>query len=95
MKQNNDTITVPVDDFGGLLNSVIRYSLGRRTYVVSDTCNIIRKNISVLDDRTIGCAERDIREASDYGANIDQQEWIEVLQILRDEQKKRGLTPWN
>lgn len=95
MRQSNNTITIPIDDFGGLLNCAIRYSLGRKTYVVSDTCNIIRKNISVLDDRTIGCAERDIREAGDYGADIDKQEWIEALQILRDEQKKRGLAPWN
>ena len=51
------------DDRGSLLISAVRYALGRRTYVVSDTCRIARMALHEVTDATRAIIGRDIREA--------------------------------
>ena len=70
------------DDRGSLLISAIRYALGRRTYVVSDTCRIARMALHETTDETRAIIGRDIRMAlarGQCGDDIDDREWRALL----------------
>ena len=41
------------DDFGCIVNSAVRYALGRYTYMPGVVMNFVRKYMRVLDSRTI------------------------------------------
>ena len=87
---------VEIDEtFGMMMGSAVRYALGRQTYIVSTTTQYVNHLLPQLDDRTISCMERDIREAPSYGHDsIDKPEWMRLLTALQDEMKKRNLKPW-
>ena len=51
------------NDFGCIINSALRYSITRKTYMPEVTVNFIRKYIDVLDGRTLIVAIRDIESA--------------------------------
>lgn len=76
-------VTLSVDNASMLLVSAVRYALGRRTYIVSWTCDMIRviaPNLS-LEQREV--LIRDIRECKDYGDTCDMQDWKSVLRWLK------------
>ena len=88
--------TTPIDDlFGEMMTWAVRYALGRRTYAVSDTCGYISPIISKLDDRTICCMQRDIREQKDYGDPCDKDAWLRLKNKLDAEIYSRGLREWS
>ena len=39
------------DDFGCVINSAVRYAIGRHTYMPGVVCNFVRKYMDVLDTR--------------------------------------------
>ena len=45
------------DDFGCIVNSAVRYALGRYTYMPGVVMNFVRKYMRVLDSRTIHVIE--------------------------------------
>lgn len=54
------------DDFGCMINSALRYAIGRETYMPSTVMAYVRRNIHVMDSRTIYVMIEDIeRELSD------------------------------
>ena len=54
------------NDFGCIINSAVRYSLGRSSYMPSTTVRFVLRNLMVLDTRTIVVMIRDIdRELAD------------------------------
>lgn len=54
------------DDFGCMVNSALRYAIGRETYMPSTVMSFVRRNIHVMDSRTIYVMIEDIeRELSD------------------------------
>lgn len=72
------------DDFGCVINSAVRYAIGRHTYMPGVVCNFVRKYMDVLDTRTIDVMIEDITSELKFG--IDQEElWIS----LRDDLVKR------
>lgn len=84
--------TVPVDDhLGEMLNWAVRYSLGRRTYAVMDTCNYIKPLIPFLTNRTLWCMTRDIieQERHGYGDECDKEYWMMILDAANEEITKR------
>lgn len=84
--------TVPVNDhLGEMLNWAVRYSLGRRTYAVMDTCNYIKPLIKDLSNRTLYCMLRDIKDQKKdgYGDQCDIDNWMELLDLIDKELARR------
>ena len=69
------------EDFGCIINSALRYAIGRHTYMPGVVRDFIRKYISVLDARTLTVAIRDIDAELRTGTLDEANEW----QRLRDE----------
>lgn len=78
LKFNGDLL-----DTSMLLVSAERYALGRRTYIVSWTCNVIKNNLHLLTEKDKDVMIRDIESAVNYGDSCDEKEWKELLRILR------------
>lgn len=73
------------EDISMILVSAERYALGRRTYIVQWTCEIIKKNMHLLSGKDKAVMIRDIETAISYGDECDKQEWMNLLQMLRKE----------
>lgn len=85
------------EDFSEMMVSAVRYALGRKTYIVSDTVRYIIPLLICLSDKAICCMERDIREGfatNNVGDVCDATEWDKLVQKLRIEIGKRGLDLW-
>ena len=55
--------TIFDDDFGCIINSAVRYSLGRYTYMPSTVAEFVLKYLNYLDNKTISVMICDIDEA--------------------------------
>lgn len=69
------------DDFGCIINSALRYSINRHTYMPGVVVNFIRKYINILDTKTIDIAIKDIEEELKADNFDDPEMW----QKLKDE----------
>lgn len=76
------------EDVSMMLVSAERYALGRRTYIVGWTCDIIKKNIHLLSEKDKEVMIRDIENSISYGDECDKQEWVLLLKKLRKENSK-------
>lgn len=75
-----------------LLLCSARYALGRRTYIVSEVCGLVRSLGRNADAHTLGIIARDIREERDRGERIprlktlgddcDARDWLSLLEWL-------------
>lgn len=105
---DDETEYLPLnDDLNQMLMSAVRYALGRRTYIVSATCDYVSALIPKLSDQAICVMERDIREQDNwtrqlgdgtvidgYGDEVDRKDWMVLLLKLQVEMTKRNLKPW-
>ena len=73
------------EDISMVLVSAERYALGRRTYIVKWTCEVIRNNLHLLSQKDRQVMIRDIKEANNYGDTWDKKEWMELLRVLERE----------
>lgn len=80
------------EDISMMLVSAERYALGRRTYNVEWTCEIIKKNMHLLSDKDKKIMIRDLENPISYGDECDKQEWIILLEMLRKEIKNVKVT---
>lgn len=80
------------EDISMMLVSAERYALGRRTYIVGWTCEIIKKNMHLLSGKDKAVMIRDIETAISYGDECDKQEWMILLEKLRKEIKNVKVT---
>lgn len=71
-------------DLSMLLVSAERYALGRRTYIVSWTCDVIKNNLHLLTKKDKDVMIRDIENAVDYGDSCDEREWKKLLKVLKE-----------
>ena len=76
------------DDFGCIINSAVRYSLGRSSYMPSTTVKFVLKYIMVLDVRTITVMIEDIDRSL-----VDEQlpykdTWLSLKFALEDRLEK-------
>ena len=71
-------------DLSMLLLSAERYALGRRTYIVKWTCEVITNNINNLLDRDKQVMIKDIEECKDYGDMCDKAQWLKLLDRLKE-----------
>ena len=75
------------EDMSMILVSAARYALGRRTYIVQWTCEIIDENMQLLSEKDKEVMIRDIEQAYSYGDECDKQMWMLLLEKLRKENK--------
>lgn len=80
------------EDISMMLVSAERYALGRRTYIVGWTYEIIKKNMHLLSDKDKKIMIRDLENPISYGDECDKQEWIILLEMLRKEIKNVKVT---
>ena len=79
------------DDFGCIINSAVRYAIGRHTYMPGVVCNFVRKYINILDMKTIEVMIEDINQELKLG--IDQESlWIGLRGKLIE--RKNGMKKW-
>ena len=89
----NDVVLCPAhwfdfcfdNDFGCIVNSALRYAIGRHTYMPGVVRDFIRKYMNVLDSRTLVVAIRDIDEELRLGGLDEANEWS----LLRSELQAR------
>lgn len=87
-----DTIPLRRETAGALLLSAIRYALGRRTYIVSETAGWIRYLAPQLDTGDLKLLIRNIedQERCGYGHSCDERDWREALAFVADLLRERG-----
>lgn len=82
-----------IDDLGSVLICAVRYCIGRRTYMPMVVIDFIVPLLPILNDTTILCMERDVREANNYGdSNIDYPGWMNFLGKIHSEIDRRNKT---
>ena len=72
------------EDISAMLIGAERYALGRRTYIVSWTCEFIANNMHLLTEKDKGVMIRDIENAISYGDECDEACWKSLLKKLLD-----------
>ena len=73
------------EDISMILVSTERYALGRRTYIVKWSCEVIRNNLHLLSQKDRQVMIRDIKGANNYGDTWDKEKWMELLRVLESE----------
>lgn len=76
-----------------MLISAVRYALGRRSYIVGDTCDFVRSIRGKLSDNCRRIIIRDIEEeleryhsfGTTCGMECDEQSWLRLLEVLKSE----------
>lgn len=79
------------DDLSMLFLSAERNALGRATYIVNWTCEVIANNLDLITLKDKKVMIRDIKEASYLGWECDKRDWMNLLEILekRVEEEER------
>lgn len=75
-------MTIEAPDF--LIVNAVRYAIGRRSVVTSDTADWLRANWSSLPDAVQAWIRSDVEEAfkrDDLGDDCDRREWEKVREL--------------
>ncbi len=70
------------DDFGCIINSALRYSIRRHTYMPGTVVDFIRKYLNILDTKTIEVAVEDIKKALEMNEVDDPAMWTSLKNDL-------------
>ena len=73
-----------LEDISAMLVGAERYALGRRTGIVSWTCEFIANNMHLLTEKDKRVMIRDIEKAYDYGDKCDERDWKLLLNKLKE-----------
>ena len=86
------------DDFGCIINSALRYAIGRHTYMPGVVVDFVRKYMKVLDSKTIDVAIKDIDRELELN-NVDEPTMWQKLKVeliarlaYLNESKKQSLS---
>lgn len=73
------------DNFGCIINSALRYSIGRHTYMPSVVAGFVRKYMSILDTKTIGIMVEDIDREPEFDEKLDYRDlWVSLQSDLKN-----------
>lgn len=72
-----------IQDISMILVSAERYALGRQTYIVSWTCELIKKNLHLITKKDKQVMIEDIEKCENFGNYIDELCWLKLLEILK------------
>lgn len=82
------SVSVPCDDrFSEMMVSAVRYALGRRNYIVSDTVSYIKHVLPYLTRNDIHVIYTDIVEAESedrLGDDCDVHNWLFLKKCIED-----------
>lgn len=70
------------DDFGCIINSALRYAIGRHTYMPGVVVDFIRKYINIIDTKTIDVAIKDIECELKRNNVGDPEMWLSLKREL-------------
>jgi hypothetical protein len=65
--------------------SSFRYALGRMTYIVGETADFLNSYKDQLTPNTKALIIREIEEAKGLGMKIDEEDWLRLRDILKQE----------
>lgn len=85
MELNN--IEISSFNLNTLIICSFRYALGRKTYIVSDICDLIMKYYSDLQPHIVDRICKEINQAletNNYGMEMDKDIWKELLTKLTE-----------
>ena len=85
-------ITITAQEFQKLIIESVRYTLCRRSYVVEETNELVRKYLPKIDNNTLGILIRDIELEADRdmpGMDFDKKMWLALLDTLKNERDRR------
>lgn len=82
--------TIFDDDFGCIINSAVRYALGRYTYMPSTVAEFVLKYLNYLDNKTISVMIYDIDEALKNEDLPLRKIWVELKSKLEIEMHARN-----
>lgn len=71
------------NDFGCIINSALRYAIGRHTYMPSVVMDFIRKYIDVLDTKTISVMIDDIESETAHESLDQRSDWLQLRDDLQ------------
>lgn len=81
--------TLNQQDLETLLLCSVRYALGRRSYIVSDVCRIVKETLKGMDDsdNIRGLILVDVDQALEHsraGDTYDEKEWRKLSEWLKE-----------
>lgn len=84
-------VKIDIDEFGILCICAERYALGRRSYIVSEVCRIIKAKLEKLTERDIKTLIKDIENPyGGYGDKCDETNWKMLIRYLKAELERKG-----
>lgn len=72
------------DGFGCIINSALRYSISRKSYMPGVVVDFIRKHINIIDTKTIYVAIKDIDQELKMNSVDDPEMWLNLKKELED-----------
>lgn len=72
-------------DYESVLICALRYTLGRRSYIVGIVTRYIISEIPKLSNKCKKIMITDIEQAPSYGDDCDKEDWILLLEKLKGE----------
>ena len=69
------------DELKDMIISALRYSIGRKTYMVNETCEFIKKHKELIDERVKKVMLKDLESVVDYYVMSDI-EFIEFMKLV-------------
>lgn len=72
------------EDFGIVVNSALRYAIGKRSYMTASVINFVRKNMKCLDYETVEVAIQDIEEKLLSEKIDDPPKWEKLKEELQN-----------
>lgn len=79
-----------IEDISMILVSAERYALGRQTYIVDWTINVIQDNMHLLTDKDLGVMIRDISlNIMHYCEEYEGKLWTKLAKQLEEERLRR------
>ena len=77
------------EGFGCIVNSAVRYSLGRDTYIPGIAVQFILEHMNLLDLRTVTVMYRDIQKALDDENLPHRETWVSLMYALETRLKRK------
>ena len=82
------------DNVGAVLECAIKWTVGRKTYMVSVVTGVISSVVPDLNNKTLLLMEREIVKHERFFDSVDKKELIPLRDTLRREIDKRNLERW-
>lgn len=77
------------EGFGCIVNSAVRYSLGRDTYMPGIAVQFILEHMNLLDLRTVTVIYRDIQKALEDENLPHRETWVSLMYALETRLKRK------